>query len=199
MINNDYFKNRLTDSIAASSRSLTETNFYTDIYPLLQKVKTRGIQVKVFGGDKSKINITYSPEDSITFYAARMSNDFADSVNNVIIMDYNQNSRTITSSYVTLDKVSETSGEVVTAINNLGEQTSLLVFPISGTKEISVQLRSGNSEAVALYIYSINGELCRTINCRSNEKKVVDLIRSGIYIAKASVGNSIQVKKFVVQ
>jgi hypothetical protein len=37
MINSDYFKTRLTDSIAASSRSMDTTNFYSDIYPLLQK------------------------------------------------------------------------------------------------------------------------------------------------------------------
>jgi len=62
MINNEYFTAKLADSIAASSRSMDTTNFYSEIYPLLQKVKARGIQVKVFGGDKSKMNIAILPK-----------------------------------------------------------------------------------------------------------------------------------------
>ncbi len=102
MINNDYFKSMLGDSIAASSRSLDTTNFYSDIYPLLQKVKNKGIPVLVFGGDRASINIVYSPEDSITFYAARLKGDLADSINNVIILNYSQQNKEITSDFVPL-------------------------------------------------------------------------------------------------
>ena len=105
MINNDYFKTMLTDSIAASSRSMDTTNFYSDIYPLLQKVKNKGIKVLVFGGDKSKINIVYSPEDSITFYAARLADDLPDSINNVIILDYNLRSKKITYNFIPLSEM----------------------------------------------------------------------------------------------
>jgi hypothetical protein len=105
MINNDYFKTMLTDSIAASSRSMDTTNFYSDIYPLLQKVKNKGIKVLVFGGDKSKINIVYSPEDSITFYAARLANDLPDSINNVIILNYNPQSKEITCNFIPLSEM----------------------------------------------------------------------------------------------
>jgi hypothetical protein len=105
MINNNYFKSRLTDSIAASSRSMDTTNFYSDIYPLLQKVKSKGIPVLVFGGDKSKINIDYSPEDSITFFACRLASDLPDSINNVIILSYNLKNKEITRNFVTLENV----------------------------------------------------------------------------------------------
>ena len=105
MINNDYFKTMLTDSIAASSRSMDTTNFYSDIYPLLQEVKNKGIKVLVFGGDKSKINIVYSPEDSITFYAARLADDLPDSINNVIILDYNLRSKKITYNFIPLSEM----------------------------------------------------------------------------------------------
>jgi hypothetical protein len=105
MINNDYFKTMLTDSIAASSRSMDTTNFYSDIYPLLQEVKNKGIKVLVFGGDKSKINIAYSPEDSITFYAARLADDLPDSINNVIILDYNLRSKKITYNFIPLSEM----------------------------------------------------------------------------------------------
>lgn len=102
MINNDYFKSLLGDSIAASSRSLDTTNFYADIYPLLQKVKNKRIPVHVFGGDRSSINIVYSPEDSITFYTARLKGNFADSINNAIILNYSQQNKEITYDFVPL-------------------------------------------------------------------------------------------------
>jgi hypothetical protein len=105
MINNDYFKPMLTDSIAASSRSLDTTNFYSDIYPLLQNVRNKGIQVLVFGGDKSKINVAYSPEDDITFYAARLSTDIPDNINNVIVLSYSLQNKELTRNFVPLSEV----------------------------------------------------------------------------------------------
>lgn len=102
MINSEYFKPMLTDSIAASSRTMDTTNFYADIYPLLQKVKNKGIRVLVFGGDKTKINIAHSPEDSITFYAARLASDLPDSINNVIVVEYNGKSKSINCNFVPL-------------------------------------------------------------------------------------------------
>ena len=102
MINHDYLSTRLTDSIAASSRSLDTTNFYIDIYPRLQDVKNKGIPVHVFGGDRSNINLVYSPEDSITYYLARLQEDLADSVNNVIILHYNQQDKEIIPEFLPL-------------------------------------------------------------------------------------------------
>jgi len=105
MINNDYFKSRLTDSIAASSRSMDTTNFYSDIYPLLQKVKNKGTQVLVLGGDKSKINVAYSPEDSITFYAVRLATDIPDNINNVIVLNYSLQNKELTCNFVPLTEI----------------------------------------------------------------------------------------------
>jgi hypothetical protein len=200
MINNDYFKSKLsTDSIAASTRSMTETNFYTDIYPLLQKVIARGIQVKVFGGDKSKINITYSPEDSITFYAARMSNDLADSVNNVIIMDYSLEDNSLNCNYVPLDNLNKTNNEVDAVNYYRSDQPLLFVWQTSGIKEINVRFQTEIAGLATLKIYNVNGELYQSINCKTNEMQTVHLNRSGIYIVKACMKNSILIKKFVLQ
>ena len=102
MINNDDFKDRLTDSIALSSRLLDTTNFYSDIYPLLQNVKNKGIQVLVFGGDRSDFNVEYNPEDSITFYAAALSVDVPDSLKNVIVLNYNLSNKLINIEFVPL-------------------------------------------------------------------------------------------------
>jgi hypothetical protein len=199
MINNDYFKTRLTDSVAASSRSMDTTNFYSDIYPLLQKVKSKGIQVKVFGGDKSKINVTYSPEDSITFYSARMANDFADSVNNVIVISYDQKSNEMKCNYVTLADVDKKEQDSLTALTAFSDEEVLMVWQVSGSKEIRVQLQSVKNDHVLIQIYSINGVLYQSVYCKTNEIQKLNLNRAGIYIAKAFVGNIVQVKKFVFQ
>jgi hypothetical protein len=199
MINNDYFKQRLTDSIAASSRSMDTTNFYSDIYPLLQKVKARGIQVKIFGGDKSKINVTYSPEDRITFYAARMANDFADSVNNLIVISYNQKNSEMNCNYVTLADFDKKNQDSLTALTAFSDEQVLKVWQVSGSTEIRVQLQSVDNDHVLIQIYSINGVLYQSVYCKTNEILKLNLNRAGIYIAKAFVGNSVQVRKFVFQ
>jgi hypothetical protein len=199
MINNEYFKTRLTDSIAASSRSMDTTNFYSDIYPMLQKVKAKGIQVKVFGGDKSKINVTYSPEDNITFYAARMENDFTDSINNVIVISYNQRNSEMNCNYVSLADVDKKNQDSLTAIPVFANEEVLKIWQPSGSKELSIQLQSGNNENILIQVYSNSGALCQSIKCKANEIRKLDLISTGIYIVKAFAGNSVQVGKFVFQ
>jgi hypothetical protein len=161
MINNDYFKTKLTDSIAASSRSMDTTNFYSDIYPLLQNVKNKGVKVLVFGGDKSKINIIYSPEDSITFYAARMAVDLPDSLNNVIVIDYNQQNNDLKCNYVPLT-------QMVTSVkeesNQLPEKFVLnqnYPNPFNPNTVISYQL-AVNSK-ITLKIFNTLGEEIETL------------------------------------
>jgi hypothetical protein len=199
MINNPDLKNRLTDSIAASSRSMDTTNFYSDIYPLLQKVKAKGIQILVFGGDKAKVNIVYSPEDSMTFYTARMANDFPDSVNNVIVMDYNEQNSTISCNYVTLANIAKVGEDNPVSSNySLTGITDLKITP-SGPKNIRIQIQSISNLKSTINIYSINGTLVQSIKCNSNEIQEVSFSNSGIYIAKNLVGNSMQVKKLIIQ
>jgi len=197
MINSDYFKTRLTDSIAASSRSMDTTNFYADIYPLLQKVKARGIQVKVFGGDKSKINVAYSPEDSITFYAARMANDFADSVNNVIVVNYNRQGNEMNCSYVSLVDIEKRNQDSVTANNLFRNEALFKVWQVPNSNEIFVQLQTDFKDDFTIRIYSINGVICESVRCKANEIQSLRLRTGSIYFAKAFVGNSVLVKKFV--
>lgn len=162
MINNDYFSTRLTDSIAASSRSLDTTNFYVDIYPQLQKVKNKGIPVHVFGGDRSSINIVYSPEDSITFYAARLKGDLADSINNVIILNYIQQKKEITTDFVPLADLSTTVN--LEAFSHLLKKFVLrqnYPNPFNPATVISYQLlQAGNVE---LNIYNILGRKIKTL------------------------------------
>ena len=197
MINSDYFKTRLTDSIAASSRSMDTTNFYADIYPLLQKVKARGIQVKVFGGDKSKINVTYSPEDSITFYAARLANEFADSVNNVIVINYDKQEGEMNCNYISLADIDQKNQDSVTTNKLFRNEALLKVWQVSGSNKIFIQLQTDFKDDITIQIYSINGVICETFRCKADELRTLKLKTDGIYFAKAFVGKSVLVKKFV--
>jgi hypothetical protein len=161
MINNDYFKTMLTDSIAASSRSMDTTNFYSDIYPLLQKVKNKGIEVLVFGGDKSKINIAYSPEDSITFYAARLAVDLPDSINNVIILNYNPLSKEITYNFMPLS-------EMITSVEQEPSQLPLGFalsqnYPNPFNPTTNIEFQTSDFGFVSLKVYDILGRKVTTL------------------------------------
>lgn len=200
MINNDYFTDKL-DSVAASSKSMDTTNFYSEIYPLLQEVKSRGIQIHVFGGDKSLINVTYSKEDSITFHAARMSNTYVDSVNNVIVIDYNEQNKTMTCNFVTLTDINNAEDEDTTIVvsSSVLSGDQALKIASAGSKTITIQVQSSTNIKTVIKLYTITGALCQTISCNSNETSEVSVNQPGIYIARATIGTSTLVKKFVIQ
>jgi hypothetical protein len=203
MINSDYFKPRLTDSIAASSRSMDTTNFYSDIYPLLQKVKSKGIRVFVFGGDKTKININYSPEDSITFFAARMAVDMPDSINNVIILNYELQNKAITYNFVPLtDMVTS----VVQKTSMLPERFILnqnYPNPFNPSTTISYQLPLDSK--VTLKLFNALGQEVETI---INEYQSAGLyskfytfpssLSSGVYFYRLQTGFFSETKKLIL-
>src|SRR5512133_495169 len=119
MIGNEDFNGRI-DSVGESTRQLDTTNFYQDVFSLLQKVKNKGIQVICLGGDKSKINMVYSPEDSIIFYAGTMAPEYPDSINNVLILNHDINNQTLSTEYVSLTKI-EKKNTVLAPINRREE------------------------------------------------------------------------------
>jgi hypothetical protein len=200
MINSAYFKPQLTDSIAASSRDMDTTNFYADIYPLLKKVKSKGIRVFLFGGDKSKININYSPEDSITFYTSRMANDFPDSINNVIVLNYNFQKNIIRCDFVPVSDLDTIDpGTIVKRNLNIADKQVLKVWQGSGSEEMKIQVQSRNVEKVLVQIYSVQGVLCQSLRLNTNEVKALQLNKVGVYVAKATFGNTFLVKKFFCQ
>ena len=203
MINNDYFSTRLTDSIAASSRSLDTTNFYDDIYPLLQKVKNKGIPVHVFGGDRSSINIVYSPEDSITFYAARLKGDLADSVNNIILLNYNRQNKEITSDFVPL-------AHLLTTVRHEASPQLAIRFilrqnypnPFNPSTVISyLLLCTGNVE---LSIYNILGQKIETLVKSRQQAGYYAHIwdaagySSGVYIYTLKTNSFVQSHKMIL-
>ena len=202
MINNEDFKATLTDSIAASSRSMDTTNFYSDIYPLLRKVKSKGIQVLVFGGDKSKINVVYSPEDSIIFYAARLADDLPDSINNVIVLNYDLQKREITCNFIPLsDMVTSVSQQPVQlpkrfVLNqnypNPFNPNTTISFTLPVELFVSLKVFDLIGREVALLVY---GELSAgTHSTKWNAKGMP----SGVYFYRLQTDKFIETKKLVL-
>jgi hypothetical protein len=206
MINNPYFTQKMKDSIAASSKSMDTTNFYSDIYPLLQKVQKKGIQVMVFGGDKSQINVSnyiYNKTDSITFYAARMENTFTDSVNNVIVLTYVKNKK-MTCTYVTLKNVNnQATGAYSFSVDALDKRTAGdKVVKIQGNPRsnlLTFMLLPGAHGTGVVNVFSLDGALCREVSLSGIETKSMPVPGTGMYIIKASAGSAHQLTKIVVQ
>ncbi|MBP7507876.1 MAG: metallophosphoesterase [Prolixibacteraceae bacterium] len=193
MINNDELENRLTDSIAASSRSMDTTNFYSDIYPLLKDVKSKGIQVSVFGGDKSKINIEYSPEDSITFYAARLASDFSDDLNNVIVLNYNKINSSMESNFVPLNSLKKTTNS-----SDLVKRRELEKIPLIIERkgnEVSIQVSEIYKNESILNIYNINGCLLYSKDTQYLQDFNFKLDFPGLYIVQLTGRSSTVIQK----
>jgi hypothetical protein len=197
MIGDDYFNEKL-DSVAESTRQLDSTNFYLDVFPQLQKAKSKGIKVICLGGDKSKINIEYSPEDSITFYTSTMAPEFTDSVNNVLIFSYNKITNKLTREFVPLSIVEKNPQDPVSVRSVFNEEMVLKIWQEMDSKKIGIQLQGRNDEKVLIHIYSISGILCESINLTANEKTRVRLNSEGIYIIKAISGKSLITEKIIV-
>jgi hypothetical protein len=196
MIGNDDFKTRL-DSVAESTKQLTITNFYPDVFPLLQKVKAKGIPVICLGGDKSKINIDYSPEDSIHFLASTMAPEFTDDQNDVMVFNYSLAKRKMSWKYVSLTNIEKKQPDAVANLKSVSEPL-IKIWPGSGLHEIDLQLQSENSGKTAIEIYSIEGRLCQNLQLKPNEMKSLNLSGPGMYLIKASEGNTSVVSKVVV-
>ncbi len=197
MINNDYLKDRLTDSIAASSRTMDTTNFYSEIYPLIQKVKNKGIPVKVLGGDKSKINIEYSPEDSITFYAVRLASDFHDSINNVLNMEYNILDKTLDCFFVPLNSIAKS--DSIVSVNSISTERRILKIEQNhGLPGIFFRMISKDEGVGKLEIFSMNGQNCVSLYFKTNKPEEISIYKPGVYIARATFNGSVYSMKFSV-
>lgn len=95
----------LNDSVAASTRNLGPSNFFPEVYPLLQEVKQRGIEVLCLAGDRTDINISYAIEDSIQFLASGMVGTFPDINNFVILLTHDLSNHKLNYDFVPLSEL----------------------------------------------------------------------------------------------
>jgi hypothetical protein len=208
MINNAYFTKAYIDSIAASSKSMTETNWYTDVEPQLKKVKDKGIQVIVFGGDKSQINVSY-PDTAksfnatsirdIHYFAARMENSFTENVNNCIVIDYVKNTR-FTCRYVTLSDINKETpvAALPSKTSHTGNSAAQLTTrQLAGTRTVGFVSPAG--EHGTLRIFSPGGALIHTISIVSGGTTNVPFDHAGLYLAVCRSDKSQRTYRFVVR
>ncbi len=196
MIGNPDFKTRL-DSVAESTKQLVTNNFYADVFPLIQKVKAKGIPVICLGGDKSKINIDYSPEEGIHFLASTMAPEFTDDQNDVMVFTYSKHAKEMSWKFVSLTNIEKKIPESLSALNSEKESV-LKVWATSGLHQINVRFQSKKDDEAQIGIYSVNGQLIQSLEIKPNEINSISLKKSGIYFVKASVDQAIVFGKVVV-
>lgn len=197
MIGNPDFETRL-DSVAESTKQLVNTNFYPDVFPLLQKVKAKGVRVICLGGDKSKINIDYSPEDSIHFLASTMAPEFTDDQNDVMVFNYDIGNREMSWKFVSLTNIEKKIPDAVVNTKSNPEQV-LKVWQSSGLHEISLQLQTKKNVETRIWIYSATGQLIQSQMMKPNEILLVPMKKTGVFLVKATVDHAIVSTKVVVQ
>ena len=196
MIGNEDFSERI-DSVGESTKQLDTTNFYQDVYPLIIKAKSKGVKVICLGGDKSKINIDYSPADSIFFLTSTMAPEFADSLNCVIVFTVNPEDKSISWEFVSLELIEKVEVNSISLSHLFKEDSDLTIRQCPGNNEVAFQLLPGLNKAKRIEVYSISGVLLKTFTLEKGEIIYIPL-NYGVYIAKETTTRGYGVSKFIV-
>jgi len=196
MIGNSDFSS-LIPLVGQSTHQLDTTNFYQEVYPLLKKVKDKGIGVICLGGDKSKINIEYSPEANITFLTSTMAPEFPDSINCVLVLEYSKYDREISWDFVNLDAIEKIEFNPVPDKPSNSVTVDLRVWQ---TREVSIscEIKSGSDKNAMLSIYSIRGELVYCKNVATNREVDFSVRQKGFYLVQAKSGSENVIKRIIV-
>jgi hypothetical protein len=198
MIGNDYFTPKL-DSVAESTKQLDTSNFYAVIFPLLQEVKRRGVPVLCLGGDKSKINIVYSPEDSITFIASTMAPEYTDEQNNVVVLSDDLNVGTLSWEFIPLSVV-EKNPPVSRVIENIYTENESLVVEYDPERSAVIVGRQPSLPcAGSIGIYSLSGHCLYSEDLNPGEMKTFSIRERGLYIVRLVTSERVECQKVSVQ
>ena len=192
----------LMDSVAASTKNLTHTNFYSDVYPLLQKVKNKGIEILCLAGDRTDVNITYYPEDSITFLASGMRGTAPDDSNYAIVLTQVLSKDSLEWNYVNLSNM-DTLAEspVISTLNERTGNGSMEIFPNPTPGIVNVWLKDFQNEKMQLEILNQNGEIVYS-KWNLMQNTPVEIILpdkiSGVYYIRASNNQEIIIGKLII-
>jgi hypothetical protein len=195
MVGNHDFSTRM-DSVAESTKQLDTTNFYEEVFPLLQKVKKRGIRVLCLGGDKSRINIEYSPEDSITFFTSTMAPEYPDSLNDVLVFEYSKSTGSMQHTFIPLSVVPK---KQATGISPPDKETLFIkAWQGPGSLDICLQSAMEDEKPTEVKIISLNGTICHVLQLRGTETRQIHLPLPGMYIVQAIHEKACITRKIVV-
>lgn len=204
MANNDSLS-YLLDSVAASSQNLNATNFFTDVYPLLQKAKNKGVDVLCIAGDRTNVNIEYSSEDSIQFIASGLVGTFPDNNNFVVILTHNIDTRELNYEFVSIDKL-DTIGSSGTTENrvfdsSISSHDRISIYPNPSNGQLNIkfsQIQEFNVEIEVLDLFG-NSVLKKLYGYNSEIKLDLTGYRNGIYLLKVKTNKKTFVEKISIQ
>lgn len=196
MIGDEYFKLKI-DSVGESTRQLDTSNFNQIVFPLLQQAKKKGIQVICLGGDKSKINFQYSPEDSITYIASTMGPEFADSVNDVLILSHDLIKDSISWNYLPLSEV-EKKAVVVVDHKHIQPDNPVIIYSDHQNQQLIIQIIDQAKTPINVLIFDTSGRNIKSFNLdQKTEKYSIPITNKGIFLVRLKMDNHIISKKII--
>lgn len=180
MVNDIFFADKL-DSVGESTRQLDTTNFYQEIFPLLQKCKSRGTIVLCLGGDKTRLNIEHEREDSIFFITSVMAPEYDGSVNTVVILHHFANGK-MEWEFRPVDSLDKKSNSPNPQIHRNSESQNINFMIIPGERKIRLKSTIDKNNRSEFRIYSIHGRCIASATLRNGEEKEITFEQPGIYI-----------------
>jgi len=197
MIGNDYFSS-LIDSVGESTRQLDTSNFNTVIYPMLQQAKSRGVPVICLGGDRSMVNIEYTPEDSLLFIASTMVPEFTDAENDVVILTWDVQTRDLYWEFLPLDQV-EKNPPAGNDVKKTGLwDKSLNVFYNRALSAIEVSLIRTSHHRGLIGIYSLSGQCIYSGFISPEDPLTIPIGEKGLYIVRLSIDEWTESQKICI-
>lgn len=178
----------LMDSVAASTKNLSQSDFYTDVYPLLQKAKNRGVQVLCLAGDRTDVNIRYEPEDSITFLASGMRGTAPDEENFAIILTHQIQTGKLDWKFTALNEIDTVAAEPVESYQYEASFTDdFRVYPNPSNGLFRLYLNNRGTESMQVSIFNLSGlKILETNVTVGDDHLDIDLtdFSSGAYIIR---------------
>jgi hypothetical protein len=193
MIGDDYFSDKI-DSVGESTRQLDTSNFNTVVFPLLQKAKSRGVKVLCLGGDKSKINIEYSPEDSITYIASTMAPEYTDKENDVVILTHSIQAQNLSWEFVPLDQV-EKNVPPVNKLKPVNTSEDVKILYCKNLSNIEITVNSEISRSLQISIYTLTGAQLFSGKIIPNQVNSISIENKGLYIVKLESNSKVFIQK----
>jgi hypothetical protein len=191
----------LLDSVAASTKNLSRSDFYTDVYPLLRKVKNKGTQVLCLAGDRTDVNIRYMPEDSITFLASGMRGTVSDEDNFAIILTHVIQTGRMDWNFVALSEIDTVRAEPVeTDLYDDTASGELIVYPNPSTGKFLIFLAGEKKGDIFAEVLDMSGNsiLETTFSGQDNTFEInLSSFAQGVYFLRLTNNQETVIKRLV--
>ncbi len=197
MIGNDYFDPWI-DSVAQSTRQLDTSNFNTVVYPLLQQAKNRGVPVICLGGDRSMVNLEYTPEDSILFIASTMVPEFTDAQNDVVILHHNKQTGLLDWEFIPLDQVVKNPPVSSHFKTSRSSDALLKVDYNRAILALDVSLINKTQHPGLLEIYSLSGQKVFSGFISHGDLLTIAVREKGLYIVRLNTDKRTESQRIYV-